>query len=490
MSRNIIIVLIAISVCLGDPGLKDIRYLVRNNGVEIHLSYFESINPGDIIAWKSDRSRLFITLLDIKPPLDKFPSAVLKGPVSSIVLDDFDGSTQLSIRFKKSILSYELINATEKNESIVFVHLVNSYVGKKRLNNYRAKEKLSSGFPEYKSAEFRDAFNRARMTLGPNAIFKYQGNFFVTNHPGENVGISMAGLQSKQERVNQLNAAPKKKISSFSPPPKSKNIYATDVHILKDRKDEILIQEEELAHELPRLDTLIMLAPQKPTMPLQDSYEIEPSVSAEFSIVNQPGFKNAIEALEFSRVELPELIEWIDLKTNDSFMNWNMDNVYPNKINQVPPKPDPELIQEELDYHKWYQVQERFSEVVSAGIRVTSNMNGVPVYIDGILVGETPLKGAVKVKPGMHQISGFTPVFARVMAHDGLYDMGHDPIITNNKSFGSQTIYVDSGNVIVVNLKFNRMGPVPKKLGELSGGMFIGFPVILALFGLITWGMI
>jgi len=43
--------------------------------------------------------------------------------------------------------------------------------------------------------------------------------------------------------------------------------------------------------------------------------------------------------------------------------------------------------------------------------------------------------------------------------------------------------------VMVVNLKFNQMSTVTKNPQQLNGGMLVGFPVIMAIFGLITWGM-
>ncbi|MBT3838370.1 MAG: hypothetical protein HOF50_00360 [Candidatus Marinimicrobia bacterium] len=55
--------------------------------------------------------------------------------------------------------------------------------------------------------------------------------------------------------------------------------------------------------------------------------------------------------------------------------------------------------------------------------------------------------------------------------------------------YGSKTIYVEEGNVMVVNLKFNQMSAVTKNPRQLNGGMLVGFPVIMAIFVLITWGM-
>ena len=496
MYRNIFIGLIVISICLGEGGLKDIRYIVRNNGIEIHLSYSVPVYSNDIIAWSSDRSRLYITLLDIKPPGDKFPNALFSDPISSLVLDELDGSTQLSIMFKKKILGYEVQNISDDVESIIFIHLNNTQPDRTTQKFQNKTQSSTSGFPEYKSMAFREAFDLARVRLGPNAIFKYEGRIFVTNHPYESFENFRAGLQSKQERASHLKNVEKVKNNfvnkSFHPEIILNPINPENGKSVTPVKDEGLIIDE-VFHELTSVipDTFFLNEDLQPPMLIQDAYQVKKAVSGDFSIVNEPGFEPSQEIKNSRPGKLPALIQWIDLEYTNPADNDDKDWIYPKKIKYTPMHPGSELNQNELDQEKWYQVQDRFSESVDAGIRVLSNVDGVPVYIDGNFVGETPLKGAVKVKPGLHQVSGFTPVYARVIAHDGLYDLvGHDPITTNNKSFGSKSVYVDPGNVMVVNLKFNRMGPVPKKLGELTGGMFIGFPVIMALFGLITWGMI
>jgi hypothetical protein len=136
----------------------------------------------------------------------------------------------------------------------------------------------------------------------------------------------------------------------------------------------------------------------------------------------------------------------------------------------------------------------------SSGIRVTANREGIPIYIDGKLAGVTPLKGPVKLSPGWHQVSGLTPLYAKVLNRSGMEYVDDDPILRNNQLFGSRTVYVGPKNISVVNLRFNDIGDPPRhpislrdfhqNMAQTEGGMMIGFPVIMALFGFITWGMI
>ena len=124
----------------------------------------------------------------------------------------------------------------------------------------------------------------------------------------------------------------------------------------------------------------------------------------------------------------------------------------------------------------------------NSGINVEANIDGVPIYIDGIYVGETPLKRPVQVEPGWHQVSGFSPVYTQIASNKGLQYVGYDPIIENNKLYGATTVYTEGGKMETVQLRFNQMGDTPKKWKEVSGGMNIGIPMILFIFGMITWG--
>ena len=122
-------------------------------------------------------------------------------------------------------------------------------------------------------------------------------------------------------------------------------------------------------------------------------------------------------------------------------------------------------------------------------IKVEANMDGVPIYIDGKYVGDTPLRKPINVEPGWHQVSGFSPVYTHLASKKGLQYVGYDSIINNNELYGSSTVYAESGKVETVSLKFNQMGDTPKKWIETAGGMSLGFPMFSLLIGLITWAM-
>ena len=123
------------------------------------------------------------------------------------------------------------------------------------------------------------------------------------------------------------------------------------------------------------------------------------------------------------------------------------------------------------------------------GIKVEANLSGVPIYVDGKYVGDTPLDRPVEVEPGWHQVSGFSPVYTRLASQQGLQFVGYDSIVQNNEMYGSTTVYAEPGKLETVTLKFNQMGDAPKKLREIQGGMSMGIPMFTLLIGIITWAM-
>jgi len=58
-----------------------------------------------------------------------------------------------------------------------------------------------------------------------------------------------------------------------------------------------------------------------------------------------------------------------------------------------------------------YGIDPEFHLHYSAEIRIKTNLGGIPIYLDGKYLGETPIKDRIQVEPGWHQVSGFSPVF-------------------------------------------------------------------------------
>jgi len=657
--------------------LKDIHYSIKQNGVMVSLDYTGTIKDDDIIAWKSDRGWVYLTLLGVRAPLNKFPQHSYKRPVKKIVIDDFNESIQVAILIDKPILGYDILNSKSSPGTVVFIHTemkhsevtsLKSYINDNGASVFNVAQ--SSGFPEY-NTNFKKAFDQARSELGPNSIFEFHGKLYTTNHPGETESMFNPGLTASIEngKTKDVNLRKTELLTQTVSPIEEiyvdittedvfdKKIDATDLvvndqdiqndtHLNRNidktqisnedsqqlsvipdfmeqetsqsklgktlRKPEVTVDEfsmeikkdskekkgwfrklfpkikdrkqqnqkiKKLSNELAvaandlsrvkKIDEDDELAmgdysqsdTETPQAQLEQIVIHEPEVLAdvqevmhyELSRTQEPDFnkkdgwalsdypnydnanfnsqnleKGTNNSFDFPLPPEPESLSADSNKIKDRNRNLflvtpldpydeslvadvmpieepmeseykNTENLYPSQVN-IPQNLAQEIPDEILMQQKWYPFQSRKISTAPSGIRVTANREGVPIYIDGKLVGETPLAGPVKISPGWHQVSGLTPLYAKVLNRSGMEYVDDDPILRNNQLFGSRTVYVGPRNISVVNLRFNDIGDpprhpfslrdLPQNMADTEGGMMIGFPVIMALFGFITWGMI
>ena len=176
---------------LGFWELKDIKYDPKSNGLMISIDYSEPIPDDNIIGWKSDRNWLYITLLGVKHVNEINPKADPNNLIKELVIDSFDESVQIAILLTKKIHWYDIINSEGNSSAVVFIHTEmknNLQANLKKHFDKKGKSVFSvisqKGFPTYNTS-FQTAFNKAREELGSNAIFRYKGKLYHTNHPGE-----------------------------------------------------------------------------------------------------------------------------------------------------------------------------------------------------------------------------------------------------------------------------------------------------------------
>ena len=97
------------------------------------------------------------------------------------------------------------------------------------------------------------------------------------------------------------------------------------------------------------------------------------------------------------------------------------------------------------------------------------------------------MKTPIRVEPGWHQVSGFSPQYLMYLNTGTIDYVSNDPML-NNQIFGTETLYVEGGKIARSEMRFDYVGPsLPVKKQE--GGWLVGFPVLLSFFSLIAWGV-
>ena len=482
MLKNIKHIILGLSLIVSwgkSSVLEDIKYDPKTNGLMISIEYSEPIPDDNIIGWKSDRNWLYITLLGVKHINNISPKSDPNNLIKELVIDSFDESVQIAILLTKKIHWYDIINSEGTSSAVVFIHteMKNSLQAnlKKHLDK-NGKSVFSvvsqEGFPTYNTS-FQAAFNKAREELGPNALFRYKGKLYHTNHPNEvnqNVASGFKELDEKKsiDDIFANYALATKKLDQVSSDDHSSNEEFNTV-------DEYFVDEDS-GQELSEWSDLVE----------QDKSEDTKS-SLSFWDRMTAAREDDDKAKLFDNLESSkgQLIEEL---ADHSIINDDLDG----RIIKVPKTswwqklPFSSITKGRFGVSKKRKSDKELLLGQSA-IRIDANLDGVPIYIDGRYVGHTPLKAPIRVEPGWHQVSGFSPQYLMYLNTGTIDYVSNDPML-NNQIFGTETLYVEGGKIARSEMRFDYVGPsLPVKKQE--GGWLVGFPILLSFFSLIAWGV-
>ena len=482
MLKNIKHIILGLSLIIGwveSSVLEDIKYDPKTNGLMISIEYSEPIPDDNIIGWKSDRNWLYITLLGVKHINNISPKSDPNNLIKELVIDSFDESVQIAILLTKKIHWYDIINSEGTSSAVVFIHteMKNSLQAnlKKHLDK-NGKSVFSvvsqEGFPTYNTS-FQAAFNKAREELGPNALFRYKGKLYHTNHPNEvnqNVASGFKELDEKKsiDDIFANYALATKKLDQVSSDDHSSNeeFNTVDEYFVDEDSGQELSEWSDLAEEdksehtkssLSFWDRMTAAREDDDKAKLFDNLESSKGQLieelADHSIIN--------DDLDGRIIKVPKTSWWQKLP----FSSITKGRFGVSKKR----KSDKELL------------------LGQSAIRIDANLDGVPIYIDGRYVGHTPLKAPIRVEPGWHQVSGFSPQYLMYLNTGTIDYVSNDPML-NNQIFGTETLYVEGGKIARSEMRFDYVGPsLPVKKQE--GGWLVGFPILLSFFSLIAWGV-
>ena len=482
MLKNIKHIILGLSLIVSwgkSSVLEDIKYDPKTNGLMISIEYSEPIPDDNIIGWKSDRNWLYITLLGVKHINNISPKSDPNNLIKELVIDSFDESVQIAILLTKKIHWYDIINSEGTSSAVVFIHteMKNSLQAnlKKHLDK-NGKSVFSvvsqEGFPTYNTS-FQAAFNKAREELGPNALFRYKGKLYHTNHPNEvnqNVASGFKELDEKKsiDDIFANYALATKKLDQASSNYQSSNKESDTV-------DEYFVDEDS-GQELSEWSDL---AEQDKSENTKSSLSFWDRMTAAREDDDKA---KLFDNLESSKGQLIEEL------ADHSIINDDLDG----RIIKVPKTswwqklPFSSITKGRFGVSKKRKSDKELLLGQSA-IRIDANLDGVPIYIDGRYVGHTPLKAPIRVEPGWHQVSGFSPQYLMYLNTGTIDYVSNDPML-NNQIFGTETLYVEGGKIARSEMRFDYVGPsLPVKKQE--GGWLVGFPILLSFFSLIAWGV-
>ena len=118
-------------------------------------------------------------------------------------------------------------------------------------------------------------------------------------------------------------------------------------------------------------------------------------------------------------------------------------------------------------------------------IQIYCDTEGIPIFVDGIQVGASPIKEAVQVAPGWHQVSYFPP---NMNINTG--SMSQNRKMRDLIQIARQDVLVEEGKTVRVVLSYRSLeGEALEYEQRLSSSRWVGLSMVFVLIGLMTWAM-
>ena len=118
----LLIILFCAQKIFASNSLKEVSFSGKENGLIVEFIFENSVSPDSISAWQSQTDWFYFTLYNVKSDTsDLITNTKIKRPILSFQPILADQSTQIGIKLRNKVESFEIFNANEN--SIVNAHL-------------------------------------------------------------------------------------------------------------------------------------------------------------------------------------------------------------------------------------------------------------------------------------------------------------------------------------------------------------------------------
>jgi len=119
-------------------------------------------------------------------------------------------------------------------------------------------------------------------------------------------------------------------------------------------------------------------------------------------------------------------------------------------------------------------------------IEIYCDTNGIPIFVDGVQIGVSPIKGAIQVAPGWHQVSYFPPQLSV-----NTESIRQNRIMRDMIKLARQDILVEDGKTVRTVLSYRTIEAEALEYEQkISSGRWIGAGMVSIIISLIIWGII
>ena len=118
-------------------------------------------------------------------------------------------------------------------------------------------------------------------------------------------------------------------------------------------------------------------------------------------------------------------------------------------------------------------------------IEIFCDTDGIPIFIDGVQIGVSPIKDPIQVAPGWHQVSYFPPqLFVETES------IRQNRIMRDMIKLARQDILVEDGKTVRAVLSYRTIEAEALDYEQkISSGRWIGIGMVSIIMSLIVWGI-
>ena len=118
-------------------------------------------------------------------------------------------------------------------------------------------------------------------------------------------------------------------------------------------------------------------------------------------------------------------------------------------------------------------------------IKIFCDTDGIPIFIDGVQIGVSPIKNPIQVAPGWHQVSYFPPQLSVETE-----SIRQNRIMRDMIKLARQDILVEDGKTVRAVLSYRTIEAEALEYEQsISSGRWIGIGMVSIIMSLIVWGI-
>lgn len=142
--------------------------------------------------------------------------------------------------------------------------------------------------------------------------------------------------------------------------------------------------------------------------------------------------------------------------------------------------PDPKISQKKSHPLSWKDERERTS------LEIICDTKGLPIYVDGQMVGISPLENWIDVLPGWHKVGYFPNDYSK----DSNKLTSKEKILNDILVMGRLDVFVDEGKHETIVLNYQTLDEeVVDYNKRFQTGTLVGFSLFFTMILLMSWGL-